>query len=85
MSQLARKTGTIDFEASLEELEDIVNKMEKGDLSLEESLTAFEKGIKLTKDCQKALQTAEQKVNKLVEKEKGIILEPFDSEDIDNE
>ena len=82
---MARKTGTIDFEASLEELEDIVNKMEKGDLSLEESLTAFEKGIKLTKDCQKALQTAEQKVNKLVEKEKGIILEPFDSEDIDNE
>jgi len=81
---LARKTDTLSFEQSLTELEDIVSKMEKGDLSLEDSLTAFEKGIKLTKDCQKALKTAEQKVNKLVEKEQGFVLEPFNPEQENN-
>lgn len=74
---MAKKSDTNLFENSLAELEEIVAKMEAGDLSLEESLTAFEKGIKLTKDCQKALDTAEQKVNKLIEKESKLDLEPF--------
>lgn len=50
------------FENQLEALEDIVNRLEQGELSLDESLTQFEKGVKLTKDCQKILSQAEQKV-----------------------
>lgn len=76
---MVRKTDTQNFEKSLAELEAIVTKMEQGELSLEESLNAFEKGVKLSKECQKALKTAEQKVNKLVEKEQGLLIEPFDS------
>jgi len=75
---VARKSDTQNFEKSLAELEEIVSNMEQGELSLEESLKAFEKGVKLSKDCQKALQTAEQKVNKLVEKEQGLVFEEFD-------
>lgn len=77
---MARKSETNLFEKSLAELEDIVAKMEAGDLSLEESLAAFEKGIKLTKDCQKALDVAEQKVNKLLETENQMQVEPFNNE-----
>ena len=50
------------FESQLEALEEIVNHLEKGDLPLNDSLTQFEKGIKLTKDCQQMLNQAEQKV-----------------------
>ena len=55
-----------DFEAALAELESLVSGMEEGDLTLEESLAAFEKGIKLTRECQQALKAAEQKVQILV-------------------
>ena len=54
------------FEEALEELERLVSSMEEGELSLEDSMTAFEKGIKLTRECQKALQKAEQKVQILL-------------------
>ena len=77
---MARKNDSQKFEKSLAELEEIVSKMEQGDLSLEESLDAFEKGVKLSNDCQKALKTAEQKVNKLVAKGDGLVLENFDPE-----
>ena len=54
------------FEEALEELERLVSSMEEGELSLEDSMTAFEKGIKLTRECQSALQKAEQKVQILL-------------------
>ena len=54
------------FEEALEELERLVSSMEEGDLRLEDSMTAFEKGIKLTRECQTALQKAEQKVQILL-------------------
>jgi len=54
------------FESSLEELEKIVQRMESGDQSLEESLKDFERGVTLTKACQNMLKNAEQKVEKLV-------------------
>jgi exodeoxyribonuclease VII small subunit len=56
------------FEETLTELESLVDTLEKGDLSLEDSLTAFERGIRLTRDCQKALDEAEQKVRVLSER-----------------
>jgi len=55
------------FESQIESLETIVNSLETGDLSLNDSLTQFEKGVKLTKDCQSMLNQAEQKVMLLSE------------------
>ena len=54
------------FEKALENLEQLVSSMESGELSLEDSLQAFEKGIKLTRECQAALKKAEQKVQVLI-------------------
>lgn len=61
-----KKTAGFDFENALQELETLVSSMEEGELSLEESLLAFEKGIKLTRECQNALKQAEQKVQILI-------------------
>lgn len=58
------KTKT--FEKSVEELDSIVSKMESGDLNLDESLKLFEKGVKLTRLCQKTLADAEKKIEKLM-------------------
>jgi exodeoxyribonuclease VII small subunit len=55
------------FEQSLVKLENLVEKMEAGDLTLEDSLKTFEEGIRLTRECQQALSHAEQKVKMLVE------------------
>ncbi len=57
----------VDFEAALEELEALVEQMESGDLSLDESLKAFERGVQLTRQCQGVLQAAELKVQALTE------------------
>ncbi|WP_455376283.1 exodeoxyribonuclease VII small subunit [Kaarinaea lacus] len=66
-----KKKKTSDFEATLAELETLVDEMEHGDISLEDSLKKFERGIELTRTCQKALQDAEQKVRMLVEKKQA--------------
>ena len=62
MPKKKAKLKTPDFESAIEELEALVETMEQGDISLEESLKSFERGIALTRTCQKALQEAEQKV-----------------------
>lgn len=54
-----------EFETSLDELELLVSQMESGDLSLEESLQAFERGVALTRSCQQALKSAELRVQAL--------------------
>ena len=59
------------FEKSLEALETIVEALEEGDLTLESSLKQFEKGIALSRECQKALTSAKLKVEKLIEKADG--------------
>ena len=74
---MTKKKSPSLFEASMEELEKLVEQMEQGDISLEESLKAFERGIKLTRTCQQALQDAEQKVQILLEKNGQQTLEPF--------
>jgi exodeoxyribonuclease VII small subunit len=76
MAVKPRKQG-FDFEAALSELETLVERMERGDLSLEESLRQFEQGIKLTRSCQQALQDAEQKVQILLEKDGQAQLQPL--------
>lgn len=77
---MPRKKSATLFEDALEELEQLVNQMEQGELSLEESLKSFERGVKLTSTCQKALQEAEQKVQILIEKNGQQTLEPFNNE-----
>ena len=56
---------TIDFEAAMGELESLVEKMEQGEFSLEDSIKQFERGMQLARTCQRALRAAEQKVLKL--------------------
>jgi len=59
------KEEDVDFEAAMLELEQLVRQMENGDLSLDESLKAFERGVLLTRQCQKSLAEAELKVKML--------------------
>lgn len=78
---MSKKTTTpASFESSLEALESLVNRMENGDLTLEESLKSFEQGIALTRQCQKALDEAEQKIEILTSNEPDAKPEAFDSE-----
>jgi exodeoxyribonuclease VII small subunit len=77
---MAKKKTTTSFEEALAELEQLVNRLERGDISLEESLDAFERGVNLTRFCQKALADAEQKVQILIEKNGSQVLESFADE-----
>ena len=63
------KKVDINFEKALDELESIVEDLESGDLSLENSLKSFEKGIKLARQCQDQLSQAELQVQKLIEED----------------
>lgn len=78
---MPRKKQGFDFEKSLAELETLVEKMESGELSLENSLKSFEDGIKLTRECQIALKDAEQKVQLLIEQNGESIPQPFEGTD----
>ena len=80
---MPKKNNKINFEKTFSELENLVNQMEDGNLSLEESLACFERGMILTKDCQQALTEAEQKVKILLEKNKKNSLEIFESDNKD--
>ncbi|MBE9568344.1 MAG: exodeoxyribonuclease VII small subunit [Proteobacteria bacterium] len=80
---MAKKTPTNktpNFEKALSELESLVDDMEQGHLSLEESLKRFEKGIALSTECQQALQNAELKIKQLVEKNGKLLEQDIDLE-----
>ena len=67
------------FESSLKELEEIVGRLEEGDLPLEQSLELFEQGVRLSRDCQKRLDDAERKVEILLKGADGALTsKPFD-------
>ena len=74
---MARKPTKLDFESALRELETLVERMEKGELSLEDSLKDFERGIALVRSCQAALSEAEQKVQILLEKNGTTTVQDF--------
>ena len=78
---MARKKAALDFEQSLSELQTLVERLESGELPLEESLSAFEQGIRLTRDCQNALTQAEQKVQILLERDGELEEAPFEAGD----
>jgi exodeoxyribonuclease VII small subunit len=74
-----------DFEHSLAELEALVTRLEEGDVPLEEALKTFERGVALTRQCQTALRTAQQKVEILLTRNGDESIESFDdADDIDD-
>lgn len=75
----AKKATKPDFETAMVELEKLVEQMEQGDLSLEESMQQYERGVELSQQCQTLLETAEQKVQILT---KNNQLKDFDPENV---
>ncbi|MEQ6886830.1 exodeoxyribonuclease VII small subunit [Salicola sp. Rm-C-2C1-2] len=70
-SSNSNTTNTASFEASIQELETLVRKLEQGDMALEDSLKAFERGVQLTRSCQQSLRDAEQRVEQVIENSQG--------------
>ncbi len=80
-----KKEKLPDFEQSLAELEALVSRLEQGDVPLEDALQTFERGVALTRQCQTALRTAQQKVEVLLARNGDEAVEPFtDSDDGDD-
>ncbi len=79
-STAAKTPPAADFEHSLDELEQLVAKMEGGQQSLDESLASFERGIGLYRQCQQALEQAELRVRQLLDPEAPDSAEPFEPE-----
>ncbi|WP_346837492.1 exodeoxyribonuclease VII small subunit [Microbulbifer sp. SAOS-129_SWC] len=77
---MAAKKQAATFEQALEELEQLVERLEAGELPLDEALADFERGVKLTRECQQKLATAEQKVKVLMEENGSVRELPFDSD-----
>jgi exodeoxyribonuclease VII small subunit len=76
---VTRKSKLPDLEIALAEINTLVESMEQGDLSLEQSLNQFERGITLIKHCQKILQEAEQKVQILIQNQGQEDLQPYEN------
>jgi len=70
-----------DFEKALEELESLVEQLETGDLTLDQSLSQFKRGVELTRHCQGVLDEAQQVVQKLMDTDDESSAVPFDSGD----
>jgi exodeoxyribonuclease VII small subunit len=68
----------IDFEKSLAELESLVERLERGDVPLDEALRTFERGVALTRHCQACLQAAQQKVEILLRRSGQPAVQPFE-------
>jgi exodeoxyribonuclease VII small subunit len=77
-ADMAARKKKVDYEAAVTELESLVERLEQGDISLEESLKLYESGVLLTRDCQEALNAAEQKVQMLLEQSGQNTLVDFD-------
>jgi exodeoxyribonuclease VII small subunit len=77
-------TENASFETKMQQLNQLVEKMETGNLSLEDALKYFEQGIALTRECQKDLQQAEQKIEILMKKNADFTLTPFSPDDTDD-
>lgn len=77
---MAQKPKPAGFEATLAELEALVARMEAGEMPLDEALRCFERGVQLTRECQSALQTAQQRVQILTQRASGVAIEDFPGE-----
>ena len=72
-----RNNKAPDFEEALSELEGLVERLERGDLPLDEALKTFERGVELTRHCQSSLKSAQQKVEILLKRGSSAEIEPF--------
>ena len=77
----SRKSKGPEFEQSLAELESVVDRLEHGELPLEEALKQFERGIELARACESSLKQAEQRVEILLQKNPEAAPEPFAAEE----
>jgi exodeoxyribonuclease VII small subunit len=80
MVRTPKEEPRLDFETAMRDLEALVERLEQGELPLEESLAAFERGVMLTRSCQTALKEAEQKVEILLKKAGEPAVEDFDAD-----
>ena len=78
---MTRSPQDPDFEQALAELEKLVQRLEGGELPLDEALKTFERGIELTRHCQTSLKAAQQKVEILLKRSGQVAVEPFESPD----
>lgn len=81
---MAHDSKPVDFEQALAELEGLVERLEKGDLPLEEALRTFERGVALTRHCQASLTAAQQKVEILLKRGGQSEVSPFEAESADD-
>jgi len=81
MPKSTTKANPADFEKKMDQLNQLVEQMETGNLSLADALKQFEKGVLLADECQHILSHAKQKVSQLIEKHDGPTLEPFSVDD----
>lgn len=77
---MVAKRKKLEYEKAIAELETLVEQLEQGDITLEESLKLYERGVLLTRDCQDALQAADQKVQMLVNQAGNTELVDFDAD-----
>ncbi len=77
---MVAKHKKLDYESAVAELESLVEQLERGDITLEASLKLYERGVLLTRDCQEALQAADQKVQMLVKQAGNPTLVDFDAD-----
>jgi exodeoxyribonuclease VII small subunit len=77
-SKSASPTAPPAFEAALAQLESLVTRLESGDLPLDEALRTFEQGVRLTRECQAALASAQQKVQLLLQRGDSVAFQDID-------
>ena len=76
---MSSPAGTVPFEATLAQLEALVARLETGELPLDEALRTFEHGVRLTRECQTALSSAQQKVQQLLQRGDTVAIEDIDA------
>ena len=72
------KENNLNFEEAMKKLEEIANELEKNDLDLDSSVSKFEEGMKLSKQCSQMLEDAEKRISILIKTEDGITEEDFE-------
>ena len=77
---MPKKQAAPDFEQAIAELEQLVERLERGDDALESALSQFERGVELTRICQQALSRAEQRVEQLLERDGEPVIAPLDTD-----
>ncbi|MEM7412514.1 MAG: exodeoxyribonuclease VII small subunit [Myxococcota bacterium] len=75
----------LEFEGALDSLENVVDRLEAGELSLEEALATYERGVALSRRCEALLSRAERRIDELVTSAEGSELRPFDAEEEEDE